>query len=102
MGDSQIGLQARLMSKALRKLTGSLARSQARFPFSSLSPPSLLLLLLLLSSSLFMLYCTQSSVLFINQLRHKVGVLFGSPEITSGGILPFPLLMSGWSLEQSL
>eukprot|EP00981_Chlorochromonas_danica_P005972 scaffold1244_cov162-Ochromonas_danica.AAC.8 len=32
-----------------------------------------------------MLYCTQSSVLFINQLRHKVGVLFGSPEVTSGG-----------------
>lgn len=54
MGDSQIGLQARLMSKALRKITGSLAKSQA-------------------------------TVLFLNQLRHKVNVLFGSPEITAGG-----------------
>ena len=54
MSDMQIGLQARLMSKALRKITGSLARSS----------------------------CT---VIFLNQLRSKVGVIFGSPEITSGG-----------------
>jgi len=54
MGDAQIGLQARLMSKALRKIVGSLVRSQ----------------------------CT---VLFINQLRSKVGVIYGSPEVTSGG-----------------
>lgn len=54
MSDMQIGLQARLMSKALRKITGSLARSS----------------------------CT---VIFLNQLRSKVGVIFGSPEVTSGG-----------------
>ena len=54
MGDNQMGLQARLMSKALRKITGSLSRSQ----------------------------CT---VIFINQLRSKIGVIFGSPEVTSGG-----------------
>lgn len=54
MSDSQIGLQARLMSKAMRKITGSLAASQ-------------------------------STVIFLNQLRSKVGVIYGSPEITSGG-----------------
>lgn len=54
MGDAQIGLQARLMSKALRKITGSLSTSQ----------------------------CT---VIFLNQLRSKVGVIYGSPEVTSGG-----------------
>lgn len=54
MSDSQIGLQARLMSKAMRKITGSLAASQ----------------------------CT---VVFLNQLRSKVGVIYGSPEVTSGG-----------------
>jgi recombination protein RecA len=54
MSDAQIGLQARLMSKALRKITGSLALSQ----------------------------CT---VIFLNQLRSKVGVIYGSPEVTSGG-----------------
>jgi recombination protein RecA len=54
MSDSQIGLQARLMSKAMRKITGSLALSQ----------------------------CT---VIFLNQLRSKVGVIYGSPEVTSGG-----------------
>merc|ERR1712127_200181 len=54
MSDQQIGLQARLMSKAMRKITGSLAASQ----------------------------CT---VIFLNQLRSKVGVIFGSPEVTSGG-----------------
>lgn len=54
MSESQIGLQARLMSKALRKITASLSKSQA-------------------------------IVIFINQLRSKVGVMFGSPEVTSGG-----------------
>lgn len=54
MSDQQIGLQARLMSKAMRKITGSLALSQ----------------------------CT---VVFLNQLRSKVGVIYGSPEVTSGG-----------------
>jgi recombination protein RecA len=54
MSDSQIGLQARLMSKAMRKITGSLAASQ-------------------------------STIIFLNQLRSKVGVIYGSPEVTSGG-----------------
>jgi len=54
MGDSHVGLQARLMSQALRKLTGAVNRSQ-------------------------------TSVIFTNQIREKVGVMFGSPETTSGG-----------------
>jgi len=54
MGDSFVGLQARLMSQALRKLTGAIARSN-------------------------------TSVIFINQLREKIGVMFGSPETTTGG-----------------
>ncbi len=54
MGDSIVGVQARLMSQALRKLTASISKSQ----------------------------CT---VVFINQLRMKIGVMFGSPETTSGG-----------------
>ena len=54
MGDSHIGLQARLMSQALRKLTASISRSK----------------------------CV---VIFINQLREKIGVMFGSPETTTGG-----------------
>jgi recombination protein RecA len=54
MGDSHMGLQARLMSQALRKLTGSIARSR----------------------------CT---VVFINQIRMKIGVMFGNPETTTGG-----------------
>ncbi|MBF0190878.1 MAG: recombinase RecA [Magnetococcales bacterium] len=54
MGDSHMGLQARLMSQALRKLTGSINRSQA-------------------------------VVLFINQIRQKIGVMFGNPETTTGG-----------------
>jgi recombination protein RecA len=54
MGDSHVGLQARLMSQALRKLTGVTAR-------------------------------TQTCLLFINQIREKIGVLFGSPETTTGG-----------------
>jgi recombination protein RecA len=54
MGDSHVGLQARLMSQALRKLTGSISRSR-------------------------------TIVIFINQLRMKIGVMFGSPETTTGG-----------------
>src|SRR5690606_35989480 len=54
MGDAHVGLQARLMSQALRKLTGAIARSK-------------------------------TAVVFINQLREKVGVMFGSPEPTTGG-----------------
>jgi recombination protein RecA len=54
MGDSHVGLQARLMSQAMRKLTGAIARSNC-------------------------------IVIFINQLREKIGVMFGSPETTTGG-----------------
>jgi recombination protein RecA len=54
MGDAHMGLQARLMSQALRKLTGSISK-------------------------------TKTTVMFINQLREKVGVVFGNPETTSGG-----------------
>jgi recombination protein RecA len=54
MGDAHVGLQARLMSQALRKLTGAISRSK-------------------------------TSVIFINQLRMKIGVMFGNPETTTGG-----------------
>jgi recombination protein RecA len=54
MGDSHVGLQARLMSQALRKLTGTLSKSD-------------------------------TIALFINQLREKIGVIYGSPEVTPGG-----------------
>ncbi len=54
MGDSHMGLQARLMSQALRKLTGTVSKSN-------------------------------TSVVFINQLREKIGVMFGNPETTTGG-----------------
>ncbi len=54
MGDTQVGLQARLMSQALRKLTGSISKSQ-------------------------------TCVIFVNQIRMKIGVMFGNPETTSGG-----------------
>src|SRR2546430_15012202 len=54
MGDSHVGLQARLMSQALRKLTGAIARSK-------------------------------TPVIFINQLREKIGAMFGNPETTTGG-----------------
>src|SRR5258706_2342931 len=54
MGDSHVGLQARLMSQALRKLTGTISKSN-------------------------------TLVIFINQIRMKIGVMFGSPEITTGG-----------------
>jgi recombination protein RecA len=54
MGDSHVGLQARLMSQAMRKLTSAISRSN-------------------------------TSVIFINQLREKIGVMFGNPETTTGG-----------------
>src|SRR5665811_1923587 len=54
MGDSHMGLQARLMSQALRKLTGAISKSRA-------------------------------TVIFINQIREKIGVMFGNPETTTGG-----------------
>src|SRR5712672_239251 len=54
MGDSHVGLQARLMSQAMRKLTGAISKSK-------------------------------TSVIFINQIREKIGVMFGSPETTPGG-----------------
>ena len=54
MGDTHVGLQARLMSQALRKLSGVIKQ-------------------------------TNTSMIFTNQLRHKIGVMFGSPETTSGG-----------------
>ncbi len=55
MGDASIGVQARLMSQALRKLTGAISRSK-------------------------------TAVIFTNQIRHKIGVFFGNPETTSGGL----------------
>lgn len=59
MGDSHVGLQARMMSQALRKITGAIAKSN-------------------------------TTVIFINQLRMKIGVMFGNPETTTGGrALPF-------------
>ena len=54
MGDSHVGLQARLMSQALRKLTSSISKSR-------------------------------TTMIFINQIREKIGVMFGNPETTSGG-----------------
>ena len=54
MGDHHVGLQARLMSQALRKITGNVQKSN-------------------------------TLVIFINQIRHKIGVMFGSPETTAGG-----------------
>tara|TARA_B100000029_G_scaffold493524_1_gene556152 strand:- start:612 stop:1607 length:996 start_codon:yes stop_codon:yes gene_type:complete len=54
MGDTHVGLQARLMSQALRKLTGTVSKSK-------------------------------TAVIFINQIRHKIGIMFGSPETTTGG-----------------
>ena len=54
MGDAHVGLQARLMSQALRKLTAAIGRSG-------------------------------TAVIFINQLREKVGIIFGNPEVTPGG-----------------
>jgi recombination protein RecA len=54
MGDHHVGLQARLMSQALRKITGNVKKSN-------------------------------TLIIFINQIRHKIGVMFGSPETTAGG-----------------
>ncbi|MDY6781386.1 MAG: recombinase RecA [Cyanobacteriota bacterium] len=54
MGDTQVGLQARLMSKALRKIAGNIGKSE-------------------------------STVIFLNQLRQKIGITYGSPEVTTGG-----------------
>ncbi len=54
MGDSHVGLHARLMSQALRKLTGVVSKSK-------------------------------TIVIFINQIREKVGIVYGSPEVTTGG-----------------
>ena len=54
MGDAQMGLQARLMSQALRKLTGIVSKSK-------------------------------TTLIFINQIREKIGVMFGNPETTTGG-----------------
>lgn len=54
MGDSHVGLQARLMSQALRKLAGVISKSN-------------------------------TIIIFINQLREKVGVVYGNPEVTTGG-----------------
>src|SRR5690554_649893 len=54
MGDSHVGLQARLMSQALRKLSGAISKSH-------------------------------TTAIFINQIREKVGVMFGNPEVTPGG-----------------
>ena len=54
MGDSHVGLQARLMSQAMRKLTGAISKSQ-------------------------------TIAIFINQIREKVGIMFGNPEVTTGG-----------------
>ena len=53
MGDQQMGQQAKLMSKAMRKIAGSMSKSK-------------------------------TTVIFINQLRSKIGVIYGSPEVTSG------------------
>lgn len=55
MGEAQIGLQARLMSQALRKLTGAVSKSK-------------------------------TTVIFTNQLRQKIGIIFGNPETTPGGL----------------
>ena len=65
MGDSHVGLHARLMSQALRKLTGSINRSRCM-------------------------------VIFINQIRMKIGVMFGSPETTTGGNAPSSTPASVW------
>ena len=69
MGDHHVGLQSRLMSQALRKLTSSISN-------------------------------TNTMMIFINQIRMKIGVMFGSPETTSGGnALNFTHLLE-WILEE--
>jgi recombination protein RecA len=66
MGDTHVGLQARLMSQALRKLTGVISK-------------------------------TKTTAIFINQIREKVGVMFGNPEVTTGFIPP-----SDWKSKKSI
>ena len=70
MGDSHVGLQARLMSQALRKLTGTLSKSR-------------------------------TIAIFINQLREKIGVMYGSPEVTPGGRALKFYSSSGWTSAAS-
>ena len=70
MGDAHVGLQARLMSQALRKLTGAINKSN-------------------------------TIVIFINQLREKVGVMFGNPETTPGGKRSSSTPASGWTCAAS-
>jgi len=65
MGDSHMGLQARLMSQALRKLTAAISRSH-------------------------------TLVIFINQIRLKIGVMFGNPETTTAGTRSSSMLQSVW------
>ena len=69
MGDTHVGLQARLMSQALRKLTGSISKSKCM-------------------------------VIFINQIRMKIGVMFGSPETTSGVTLSNSMLLFAWTFAE--
>ena len=71
MGDSHMGLQARLMSQALRKLAGAINK-------------------------------TKTVIIFINQLREKIGVMFGNPETTTGGTLFFLLLEPSFSINSSI
>ena len=69
MGDTHVGLQARLMSQALRKITGNIKRSNCL-------------------------------VIFINQIRMKIGVMFGNPETTTGNALKFTV-RSVWISDAS-
>ena len=66
MGDHRVGLQARLMSQALRKITGNVQKSD-------------------------------TLVIFINQIRHKIGVMFGSPETLQEEMLSSFILLSEWT-----
>ena len=66
MGDSHMGLHARLMSQALRKLTGAVSK-------------------------------TNTCLIFINQIREKIGVMFGSPETTTGGRALKFMRQCGWT-----
>ena len=70
MGDTHVGLQARLMSQAMRKLAGTLSRFD-------------------------------TSAIFINQLREKIGVMFGSPETTPGAGRSSSTRRSGWTSARS-
>ena len=69
MGDSHMGLQARLMSQALRKMTANIKNSN-------------------------------TLVIFINQIRMKIGVMFGSPETTTGGNAPSSIHPLDWTLGE--